>query len=94
MAKRHFSLVAFLAFGANCFLFQGPSPYDYNEPVRRMLESLPEELSDLKALNTDEAPYMHDGSQKTLEEVVEWYAKSGYPNPILSDKIKKLDLTA
>ncbi len=21
------------------------------------------------------APYMHDGSQKTLEEVVEWYAK-------------------
>jgi cytochrome c peroxidase len=40
------------------------------------------------------APYMHDGSQKTLEEVVEWYAKGGHPNPYLSDKIKKLDLTA
>ncbi len=40
------------------------------------------------------APYMHDGSQKTLEEVVEWYAKGGHPNPWLSDKIKKLDLTA
>jgi len=40
------------------------------------------------------APYMHDGSQKTLEEVVEWYAKGGHPNPTLSDKIKKLDLTA
>lgn len=40
------------------------------------------------------APYMHDGSQKTLEEVVEWYAKGGHPNPHLSDKIKKLDLTA
>jgi cytochrome c peroxidase len=39
------------------------------------------------------APYMHDGSQKTLEEVVDWYAKGGHPNPYLSDKIKKLDLT-
>jgi cytochrome c peroxidase len=39
-------------------------------------------------------PYMHDGSQKTLEEVVEWYAKGGHPNPQLSDKIKKLDLNA
>ena len=40
------------------------------------------------------APYMHDGSQKTLEEVVEWYSKGGHPNPYLSDKIKKTDLTA
>jgi cytochrome c peroxidase len=40
------------------------------------------------------APYMHDGSQKTLEEVVEWYAKGGHPNPYLSDKVKKLELTA
>ena len=39
------------------------------------------------------APYMHDGSQKTLEEVVEWYAKGGHPNPKLDSKIKKLDLT-
>lgn len=39
------------------------------------------------------APYMHDGSQKTLKEVVEWYDKGGHPNPHLSDKIKKLDLT-
>jgi cytochrome c peroxidase len=39
------------------------------------------------------APYMHDGSQKTLAEVVEWYAKGGHANPNLSDKIKKLDLT-
>ena len=40
------------------------------------------------------APYMHDGSQKTLEEVIEWYAKGGHPNPHLSDKIKKLDLSS
>ena len=39
------------------------------------------------------APYMHDGSQKTLEEGVEWYAKGGHANDHLSDKVKKLDLT-
>lgn len=43
---------------------------------------------------TESAPYMHDGSLKTLEEVVEWYAKGGQPNPHLDPKIKKLDLTA
>lgn len=40
------------------------------------------------------APYMHDGSQKTLEEVVDWYDQGGHPNPYLSDKMKKLNLTA
>jgi cytochrome c peroxidase len=39
-------------------------------------------------------PYMHDGSQTTLEEVVEWYDKGGHPNPWLDEKIKKLELTA
>ena len=39
------------------------------------------------------APYMHDGSQKTLMEVVEWYDKGGHANPNLSDKIRKLGLT-
>lgn len=39
------------------------------------------------------APYMHDGSQKTLEEVVNWYAKGGHPNPHLSNKIKELKLS-
>lgn len=38
-------------------------------------------------------PYMHDGSQATLEEVVAWYDKGGHPNPFLSDKIKPLNLT-
>ncbi len=38
-------------------------------------------------------PYMHDGSQKTLEEVVEWYDKGGHPNKWLSDKMKPLKLT-
>jgi len=39
------------------------------------------------------APYMHDGSQATLAEVVAWYDKGGHPNPQLSDKIKPLNLT-
>jgi cytochrome c peroxidase len=38
-------------------------------------------------------PYMHDGSQATLEEVVEWYDKGGHANPHLSDKIKPLNLS-
>src|SRR5262245_22257347 len=43
------------------------------------------------AVNT--APYMHDGSLKTLEEVVEHYNKGGNPNPTLDRDIKKLNLT-
>lgn len=39
------------------------------------------------------APYMHDGSVATLEEVVEWYNKGGHANEHLSEKVKKLDLT-
>lgn len=165
-------------------LVTGPSPYDMNEPLRKIRESFAEEISDLDALRQDDpalfkkyeeatklaeanpmsesakrgrdlffsqksnctachtganftdelyhnlgvgmaakepdlgrfaetkvekdkgafktptlrnvaltAPYMHDGSQATLEEVVEWYAKGGHPNPTLSDKVKKLDLT-
>lgn len=41
----------------------------------------------------DSGPYMHDGSQETLEEVIEWYNKGGHPNPWLSDKMKPLNLT-
>ncbi|MFM8494885.1 MAG: cytochrome-c peroxidase [Planctomycetia bacterium] len=40
------------------------------------------------------APYMHDGSLATLEEVVEWYDKGGHANPHLSDKIRPLKLSA
>ena len=38
------------------------------------------------------APYMHDGSQATLEEVVVWYDKGGHKNPWLSEKMKPLNL--
>jgi len=40
------------------------------------------------------APYMHDGSETTLLEVVEFYDKGGTPNPNLSKEIKPLNLTA
>ncbi len=39
------------------------------------------------------APYMHDGSMATLEEVVEHYNKGGDKNRWLSDKIVPLKLT-
>lgn len=162
----------------------GPSPYDYNEPVRAARKALGEELDDLDALKEDDpdfyeqyvemlriskahpmsesakrglelffsdkggcskchlganladekyhnlgvgmdqkqadlgrfavtkedrdrgafktptirnvalsGPYMHDGSLKSLEEVVEWYAKGGHPNPHLSKDVRKLDLS-
>jgi cytochrome c peroxidase len=40
------------------------------------------------------APYMHDGSLKTLEEVVELYDKGGESNPFLDSGIRQLNLTA
>ena len=40
------------------------------------------------------APYMHDGSLKTLEEVVEHYVGGGIDNPFLSEDIFPLKLTA
>lgn len=39
------------------------------------------------------APYMHDGSVATLQEVVEWYDKGGHPNKYLNEKIRKLNLS-
>ncbi len=39
------------------------------------------------------APYMHDGSLATLEDVVEHYDRGGVPNPNLSDKIFPLKLS-
>ncbi len=40
------------------------------------------------------APYMHDGSLATLEDVVEYYDKGGNPNKNLDERMKPLKLTA
>ncbi len=40
------------------------------------------------------APYMHDGSMKTLEEVIEHYDRGGIPNTQLDEEVFPLKLTA
>jgi cytochrome c peroxidase len=40
------------------------------------------------------SPYMHDGSLKTLDDVIEYYDKGGTPNPQLDESIFPLKLTA
>jgi len=40
------------------------------------------------------APYFHDGSAETLEEVMEYYNSGGIANPHLSTHMKQLHLTA
>lgn len=40
------------------------------------------------------APYMHDGSVATLEEVVEFYSDGGNPNPYQDPDIRPLHLSA
>ena len=42
---------------------------------------------------TRRAPYMHDGSVVTLQEVVELYNRGGEANPHLDPKMKPLNLT-
>jgi cytochrome c peroxidase len=38
------------------------------------------------------APYMHDGSMTTLEEVVDFYAAGGRPNPSLDPQFRRVAL--
>ncbi|MBL8754179.1 MAG: cytochrome-c peroxidase [Planctomycetes bacterium] len=40
------------------------------------------------------APYMHDGSQRSLDEVVEFYARGGNKSRNLDSRLKPLDLSA
>jgi len=40
------------------------------------------------------APYMHDGSEKTLEAVIDFYDRGGNANPALDRDMKPLNLTA
>ena len=40
------------------------------------------------------APYVHDGSPKTLKDVVDFYAGGGNSNPYLDEEIKAIKLLA
>jgi cytochrome c peroxidase len=58
------------------------------------------DLADLGAFKTPTlrdlsrtAPYMHDGSETTLEEVIAFYDKGGNPNPYLDANMQPLKLT-
>jgi len=39
------------------------------------------------------APYMHDGSMASLDEVIEFYDEGGIENPFLDDEMRRLKLT-
>ncbi len=59
------------------------------------------ELKDLGAFKTPPlrnvaltAPYMHDGSEATLEDVMAFYNRGGNQNPFLDGGMAKLELTA
>ena len=40
------------------------------------------------------SPYMHDGSLKTLKDVIEFYDRGGNPNPYRDPELRRLALTA
>jgi cytochrome c peroxidase len=40
------------------------------------------------------APYMHDGSLATLDDVVEFYSEGGRPNPNLDPEIRPRKFSA
>ncbi|MCX6622151.1 MAG: cytochrome-c peroxidase [Acidobacteria bacterium] len=42
---------------------------------------------------SETAPYMHDGSLRTLKQMVDFYAGGGNSNPYLDPEIKKIRLT-
>lgn len=65
---------------------------------RVVVSRLPEDTGSFKTPTLREiartAPYMHDGSLKTLEAVVEHYNKGGVKNDQLDEEIYALKLTA
>jgi cytochrome c peroxidase len=70
----------------------------YKDEGRKKVTGKPEDLAAFKTPTlrdvTRHAPYMHDGSIATLEEVVELYNRGGEPGaPNLSTKVKELGLS-
>jgi cytochrome c peroxidase len=70
------------------------------KPVDHGRETVTKKTADRGAFKTPglrgarlTAPYMHDGSLKTLEDVVEFYNKGGTANPHLDSAMKPLNLS-
>lgn len=74
-----------------------PISETFKDEGRYTISAKPEDMGAFKTPGlrdvTKHAPYMHDGSMKTLRETVEHYNKGGNANPHLSPKIQKLNLT-
>ena len=78
----------------NTGVFWGQQPYD---PGRFTVTEVTEDIGKFKTPTLREiartAPYMHDGSLETLEDVVDFYTDGGRPNPFLDDEVRPLRLT-
>ena len=63
-----------------------------------MVTRLPEDTGKFKTPTLQEvertAPYMHDGSIATLDEIVEFYDRGGNDNPFRDRELRALTLTA
>lgn len=73
--------------------FDRPNP----DPGRQAVTGNPAEhgafrTPSLKQLHLT-GPYMHDGSQRSLEEVIDYYDRGGHANPHLSNEMGPLDLS-
>lgn len=68
-----------------------------NDPGRAAITQKSEDFGKFKTPTlrnvTRTAPYMHDGSLATLEDVIAFYDRGGRPNPNLDKEIKPLQLT-
>ena len=72
----------------------GRRPYDAG---RAVVTGVPEDTGKFKTPTLREvertAPYMHDGSLDTLEDVIDFYIDGGRPNPFLDRELRPLRLT-
>ena len=78
----------------NTGVFWGGQPYD---PGRFIVTEVSVDIGKFKTPTLREiartAPYMHDGSIATLEDVVDFYTDGGRPNPYLDPALRPLSLT-
>ena len=79
----------------NTGVFWGGQPYDAGRVV---VSGVLEDTGKFKTPTLREvartAPYMHDGSIATLEEVVDFYDRGGNANPFRDRELRPLSLTA
>ncbi len=78
----------------NTGVFWGHEPYD---PGRGAITEVPEDTGKFKTPTLREiartAPYMHDGSLETLEDVIDFYDRGGNANPFRDRELRPLSLT-